>query len=286
MWLFFTSLILCHRSLEYKITPSSRRHLFQLQTTRSRNTLLESSNSKYELFGANVLALFVLTLSNNHLNIQNAHAAEVVIQFDDVSRLKRGLREVTYLLDHWEEKTLYCNFGEFQRELLTVKNKDKLIVAAAETGLLDYDKSATMNVVCRRDPEVVRAFLGFSPNNNPTLTRAEILMKKPAVVERIDPDDLESYFDAVERYTEAISSVDSLSYQARSDYRSMETSTREEATAERITRKQSKDGNNINNNDNKETTKPNGKKDYLAQTKDSVEVARDALQLVVDKLKL
>jgi len=237
--------------------------------------LFVSYNNKVDVIRANFLALFLLTLSNNYFNIQKGNAQEVVIQFDDVTRLKRGLREVNYLLDHWEEKTLYCNFGEFQRELLTVTNKDKLLVAAAETGLLDYDKSATMNVVCRRDPEVVRAFLGFSPNINPTLARAEILMKKSAVIERIDPDDLESYFDAVERYTEAISSVDSLSYQSRSDYRSMETSTREEATAESLA-----------NNNNNDFTKLTKNKDYLAQTKDSVVVARDALQLVVGKLKL
>eukprot|EP01036_Dinobryon_divergens_P027161 gene27161-35886_t len=222
--------------------------------------------SKSYLFA---LGMTFLTLTINP-NIQCVLAAgdiAVVFQFDDISRLKRGLREVNFLLDHWDEKTLYCNFGEFQRELLTVKNKEKLLVAAAETGLLDYDKSATMNIVCRRDPEVVRAFLGLSPDNNPLLSRAELLMKKPAVVSRLDPDDLEEYFSAVEQFTEAVSAVDSLSYQARTDYSSTETASRESFSS---------------------STKSDlsGRKDYLAQTKASVEAAKNALSIVVDLLKL
>ena len=223
--------------------------------------------SKSYLFA---LGMTFLTLTVNP-NIQCVLAAgsnEVVFHFDDILRLKRGLREVNFLLDHWDEKTLYCNFGEFQRELLTAKNKEKLLVAAAETGLLDYDKSATMNIVCRRDPEVVRAFLGLNPDNNPLLSRAELLMKKPAVVSRLDPDDLEDYFSAVEQFTEAVSEVDSLSYQARTDFASSETASRETF-------------NSLTKSDD-----VSGKKYYLAQTKASVETAKNALSIVVDLLKL
>ena len=213
------------------------------------------------------LSIMTCTASPMYIPAVQAHAksTETAFEFDDLTRLKRGLREINYLLDHWEEKTLYCNFGEFQRELLTVKNKDKLLVAAAETGLLDYDKSATMNVVCRRDPEVVRAFMGLNSKNNPLLSRAEVLMKKPFVVNRLDPDDLEDYFSAVEQFTEAVSSVDSLSYQARTDFQSTETASREESIASRETA---------------------GKKDYLAAARDSVEVARNALTIIVEKLKI
>ena len=216
------------------------------------------------------LAIGITWITLFNPSIQGVRATgtnDVVIQFDDISRLKKGLREVNYLLDHWEEKTLYCNFGEFQRDLLTVKNKGKLLVAAAETGLLDYDKSATMNIVCRRDPEVVRAFLGLNSDNNPLLSRAELLMKKPIVVSRVDPDNLEEYFSAVEQFTEAVSAVDSLSYQARTDYSSSETASREEF-------------------DSMTKSGLSGKKDYLSQTKASVEAARNALSIVVDLLKL
>lgn len=197
--------------------------------------------------------------------------AETTFNVDDITRLKRGLREIDYLLDHWDEKTLYCNFGEFQRELLTVENKQKLFDAAAKTGLLDYDKSATMNVLCRRDPEVVRAFLGLSPQNNPLLSRADVLMKKPTVINLLDPDDLDDYFSAVDKFTEAISSVDFLSYQARSsDFSSTQTTTKSEAIAA------SKESESA----------PSSKRDFLAQTKDSVKLARNALAIIVEKLKL
>ena len=221
------------------------------------------SKSYFLAFGITWITLFNPSIQG----VQATGTNDVVIQFDDISRLKKGLREVNYLLDHWEEKTLYCNFGEFQRDLLTVKNKGKLLVAAAETGLLDYDKSATMNIVCRRDPEVVRAFLGLNSDNNPLLSRAELLMKKPIVVSRVDPDNLEEYFSAVEQFTEAVSAVDSLSYQARTDYSSSETASREEF-------------------DSMTKSDLSGKKDYLSQTKASVEAARNALSIVVDLLKL
>ena len=43
--------------------------------------------------------------------------------------------------------------------------------AAAGGGLLDYDKSATMNVKCKRDPMIVRAYTGLM-DENPTLANA------------------------------------------------------------------------------------------------------------------
>ena len=89
-----------------------------------------------------------------------AHAAQQVeVLASDLNRLKLGLREITYLIDNWDEKTTYCNFGEFQRELLLPENKGKLLDAAKEFSLWDYDKSKTMNVMCKRDPQVVRLVL-------------------------------------------------------------------------------------------------------------------------------
>ena len=66
---------------------------------------------------------------------------------NDINRLKKGLNQLNFLLEHWNEKTLYCNFGEFQRELLSPENKEKLMASAKETSLWDYDKSKTMNVM-------------------------------------------------------------------------------------------------------------------------------------------
>lgn len=117
--------------------------------------------------------IFGVMMLLNNVNIDNknnifiiptiAYAREAkTMRSDDLNRLKYGLKEVNFLLDHWEEKTTYCNYGELQRELLSPENKEKLLEAAALTGLLDYDKSATMNVMCRKDPQVVRGFLGLT----------------------------------------------------------------------------------------------------------------------------
>jgi hypothetical protein len=47
-------------------------------------------------------------------------APATVVDANDLNRLRLGLREVSYLVDHWEEKTTYCNFGELTNDLLAV----------------------------------------------------------------------------------------------------------------------------------------------------------------------
>lgn len=101
--------------------------------------------------------LMVPTLAFNQITPSVSYAAQQVeVSPNDLNRLKLGLREINYLIDNWDEKTTYCNFGEFQRELLLPENKGKLLDAAKEFSLWDYDKSKTMNVMCKRDPQVVR----------------------------------------------------------------------------------------------------------------------------------
>lgn len=198
------------------------------------------------------------------------HAAPAkVLDFNDISRLKYGLREVEYLIDNWDEKTTYCNFGEFQRELLLPENKEKLMKAAAETGLLDYDKSKTMNVMCRKDPEVVRGLLGLTPENT-LLNQAEVLMKKPAVIDRVDPENIDEYIDTVERYTTSVAAADGLAYQARTDYASQMTDSKEKVMAASAS---VSDGKQDNQN-------------YLAQAKDNVVIVRDSLRYIVSQLHI
>lgn len=101
--------------------------------------------------------LMVPALAFNQITPSVSNAAQQVeVSPNDLNRLKLGLREINYLIDNWDEKTTYCNFGEFQRELLLPENKGKLLDAAKEFSLWDYDKSKTMNVMCKRDPQVVR----------------------------------------------------------------------------------------------------------------------------------
>lgn len=214
-----------------------------------------------------------LSLGMYHMTASTTVAADIVDKAaitmsmesteNELSRLKNGLKQLNYLLSHWEEKTSYCNFGEFQRELLLPENKEKLMKAAAEGGLLDYDKSATMNVMCRQDPEMVRAFVGLK-EDNPTLRNAETLLRKPTTLQQIDSDSLDMYIDAVEAYAQAIAEVGSLTYEARTDFLSQETNSKEALAAQRA----------------------EGRSNYLEQSRYAVIAARDALQSIVNMLHL
>lgn len=93
-------------------------------------------------------------------------------------------------------------------------------------------------------------------------------MKKPSTLELIDSDDIDTYIDQVDVYTQAISAIDVLSYQARSDFYSQETNSKDTI-----------ESNDKNNNEQ-------NKKDYLALTRDSVIIARDALTYIVNKIHL
>ena len=175
--------------------------------------------SRLSLFSRLLVSNFMgpLCFSCAAPDVSAASSPDVV--FSDVTRLKRGLRELSYLVDNWEAKTTYCNFGEFKMDLLSAKNKDLLIDAAKNSGLLD--KSKTMNVMCKRDPEVVRAFLGKTPENL-VLQKADVLMKSPDSLELVEPDRIDEYIDAVEKFSTTLSAADSLAYNARQDHDSTE----------------------------------------------------------------
>lgn len=142
-------------------------------------------------------SVFIISSSSIAYAVEVAYPSEFSV--NDPRRLKQGLQQLDYLLANWEEKTTYCNFGELQRELLYVENKAKLVKIAGGTGLLDYDKSKTMNVRCRKDPDMVRAYIGLKPEN-PTLANADKLMRRVDVADLVD--DLEKYDEAVEKYSQ------------------------------------------------------------------------------------
>jgi len=256
----------CFLLLVFVSTSSSVRVRVRVIPTVSPPLLLRRLAS-----GASSLALALAVVGTTGSGSRpftppSAHAAaQVVVDPNDVSRLKRGLAEINYLLKNWEDKTTYCNFGEFKNELLSAENKDKLLEAAKEPILL-YDKSATMKVKCKKDPEVVRAFLGLTKENL-LMSQADVLMRKQATVDMVDPDDVDSYFEAVDLYEQATGDAGSLAYQARRDFSSTENFTREELTE-------------------RAGTGLSGRSDYLTQAKSQVEIVAQALAVVVKALKL
>ena len=139
---------------------------------------------------------------------------------------------------------------------------------AAAGGLLDYDKSATMIVKCRRDPSMVRSVVGLM-DENPTLQNAAKIMGSDVALNRVQDDDIENYMQAVDSFSKALAEVDLLTYSARTDYGSTETQTLE----------------NINKSF-EEQDAGIGKKDFLAQSRDSLIKLYEALKAINKTLRL
>ena len=190
-------------------------------------------------------------------------AAPAPVDMNDPMRLVRGLKEITYLLQNWEKKTTLCNFGELKNELLAEGQESELFEAAKKGSLWDKDES-TMDVMCKRDPEVVRAFVGLT-NENMVLKNAEKLMLKANIVDLVDSDEIEAYEENVDAFIRAVSEVDQLSYAARTDHDSTETFSRD------------KGGQSI---------KALAGTDYLSQSKIAVVKAQKALDGIVKELHL
>jgi hypothetical protein len=182
---------------------------------------------------------------------------------NQIKRLKVGYNQLSYLVRNWDEKTNYCVFGEIKRELLSDDNKYELIESAKFGSTLDKNP-ATVNIKCKRDPQVVREFLGLG--NEPValaLKNAEALMRKPSTLQLVDPDDVDRYIEAIEKYSINVAAADGLSYAARTDYSSTENATKGDISL-----------------------KGSSKEDYLSKSKQAVEVIVTNLKTIVDILKL
>ena len=190
-------------------------------------------------------------------------ATPLPVDPNDPVRLARGLKEVNYLLKNWEAKTTLCNYGEIKKELLENGNEEELYAAAKKGSLWDKGEE-TMNVMCKRDPEVVRAFVGLT-NENLVLKNAEKLMRKPDVLDRVSADDVEAYEENVDAYILAVSEVDQLAYAARTDHDSTETFSKAQGG---------------------QSLKAEAGSDYLGQSRLAVIKVQKALEGIVTELHL
>lgn len=249
-----------HKSSDFKVEKESLSHGLSISTAPPFNifkTLLVST------------FLFVSFTPSISAIDNTEQTTPLSLKDKEIIRWKKGLFQVNDLLSHWEDKTTYCNYGEFQNELLSKDRKEQLIEKVKESkGLLDYDKTATMKVKCRRDPEMVRAYFGWKPENNPTLYNVELSMLKKEIINSIDDAALlDQYINAVESFTSAKAEVNTLSYEARTDFASQQTFSPEEMKTSVADGQGQK------------------KRDYLAQCKESAVKARDALTKIVEILQ-
>ena len=211
-----------------------------------------------------IISTFLSTYIPIHIDSLNFHNnAIAAVETTELSRLKIGYNQLRILLRDWDERTNYCVFGEIKKELLSADNKQELIEEAKFGSTLDKNP-ATVNIKCKRDPEVVRQFLGLG--NEPVasyLKNAELLLKKPSTLELVDPDNIDKYFDALENFSQSMAAADGLSYAARTDYSSTENTTKGDTSM-----------------------KGSSKEDYLAKTKTAVANVLANLNIIVDILKL
>lgn len=124
---------------------------------------------------------------------------------DAVARLLAGEAVLDDLLARWTELTTDCNYGEIRRELLDAGSKQQLLEEASGTS-----KSATMVTVCKSTGRAVRAALGATADG--PLTRVGSLLEKPALLSRVDYDDLERFQAASEALQQALSAADAAAY--------------------------------------------------------------------------
>lgn len=135
----------------------------------------------------------------------------------DISMLKESVEVLDSLLDNWNKATIDCTYADVPRDLLDAKNKDKLLEKASEFAL--FDKSASV-VTCKRVNGVVRDYIG-STGKGP-LVNIEKRLLRSNVVDRIDPDNLDTYFSSVESFSQLLSRAKTLSYSAgHNDFDSM-----------------------------------------------------------------
>lgn len=135
----------------------------------------------------------------------------------DISMLKESVEVLDSLLDNWNKATIDCTYADVPRDLLDVKNKDKLLEKASEFAL--FDKSASV-VTCKRVNGVVRDYIGSTGKGPLVLIEKRLLRSN--VVERVDPDNLDEYFSSVESFSQLLSRAKTLSYSAgHNDFDSM-----------------------------------------------------------------
>jgi len=143
--------------------------------------------------------------------LQPAFAASPISATDAAETLIASRAALAALLANWEKATIDCSVADVSRELLEQKNKEELLEKAKTFALFDKD-AAVMS--CKEDNKKVRSFI----------TRLKSLdkqFKSCAPLVSLKSDDLETYFDYVEKYSSAMSAADSASYRMSMDFASI-----------------------------------------------------------------
>lgn len=174
-------------------------------------TCTVSTCTRGDFFARIARATAIIVPATDMLGVDKAIAAggSSVSADDEIQILHDGSEALGSLLANWERATVDCTYADVPRDLLEAKNKELLLEKAKTSAL--FDKSASV-VSCRKNPRIVRDYLGATGKG--PLVNADKRFLKRAVAGRVDPDDLDMYYDSVEAFSQAISKASSLSYMA------------------------------------------------------------------------
>ncbi|GKY94910.1 hypothetical protein MPSEU_000455900 [Mayamaea pseudoterrestris] len=112
----------------------------------------------------------------------------------ELEKLQRGHARVQYLLKNWDSITKVCGTS------IMSDAERKQVVRTEGGGGTDQ---------CSRSPLRVQDYMGYKSTNDP-LFKAEKLLVRAAPL--VDPDNFETYLDAVERYKEKSDQTALLAY--------------------------------------------------------------------------
>lgn len=145
-----------------------------------------------------------------------------VLATTDWNEIRQPLQEskdvLQKLLDNWERAVVDCTYADVPRELLEQKNKEQLLEKASEFALFDKSVSVTS---CKTVVTTVRQYLGKTGVGPMANIEADL---KRMVMFALDSDsdlDVDTLVGTTEDLQRELTRADSLSYQARRDFSSM-----------------------------------------------------------------
>ncbi len=112
----------------------------------------------------------------------------------ELEKLQKGHARVRYLLDHWDDVTQVCG-------TVIMSDTERKQVVRTEGG------GGTTG--CTKTPLRVQEFMGFKSTQDP-LYKADKLMVRATPL--VDPDDLDGYLEAVEKYKEKADNTALMAY--------------------------------------------------------------------------
>jgi len=120
---------------------------------------------------------------NTVLNPSSAIAASSSggVSLEDLQRIQKGHARVMYLLNNWDAITESCGKNGVDKQVVRTDQQ--------------------YGGICEKNPLVVQEYLGYKSTLDP-LFKIDKVMVKAANTKFVDPDVMEDYLDAVERYRE------------------------------------------------------------------------------------